>query len=216
MIWIRIWTPLLWCVSSLSAHWYWLPCEYLSSGGRSSRLQSARHDGWRRRCTIFIPVHLCKWVRGCSRKRCDGCKDSTSVILANSHSCKWIVSCNIMHCTCVCLHLLIISLRNYKLSFAGSSDSWAKSGMVKELILPTIITFCNLFEGKSDGTFTLPSIIFGRVQDKKVSVVKSKTNDQSFDVSTLFLQDPTVTTPIQEWLLNTPYIDECCYLTLMV
>ena len=98
---------------------------------------------------------------------------------------------------CVCV-ILIISLRNYKLSFAGSSDSWAKSGMVKELILPTIITFCNLFEGKSDGTFTLPSIIFGRVQDKKVSVVKSKTNDQSFDVSTLFLQDPTVTTPIQE------------------
>lgn len=95
-----------------------------------------------------------------------------------------------------------ISLRNYKLSFAGSSDSWAKSGIVKDVILPTLITFCNLFEGKTDGSTTLPSIIFGRVQDKKVSVVKSKTNDQSFDVSTLSLQDPTVTTPIQVQLQN--------------
>ena len=88
------------------------------------------------------------------------------------------------------------------MSFAGSSDSWAKSGIVKELILPTLITFCNLFEGKTDDTITLPSIVFGRVQDKKVSVVKSKTNDQSYGVSTLSLQDPTVTTPIQERLQN--------------
>ena len=96
------------------------------------------------------------------------------------------------------------------MSFAGSSDCWAKSGIVKEVILPTIITFCNLFEGKTDGSTILPSIVFGRVQDKKVSVVKSKTNDQSYDVSTLFLQDPTVTTPIQVQLQK----HECCYLTL--